>query len=368
MPKDHLKNILYISIPESLATEIGDFEVDPSILLPVETTGTPDDWNTKELTWEQIVAGMLKVLAYDQENENRPYYREFVLAVRPNLIDELTETAIMKARNRDFDVAEEIFLALRGLQPEEPKATLNLALLYEERADAYEQIGNEELRQHYLDRAFEAYSELLTADDLPVDTFFNAGHFFLKVQNFARAKELFERFMEQSEEEEKTEDARKIIEKLEGQNLLDTLFKEAYDYIRLGKEKEGIERAEQFLQEHPNVWNAWFLLGWAHRRLGDYGKGREAFLRALELEQKEPDLYNELAICEMELGMLDNARERLAKALRLEPDNTKIMSNMGILALKAGDTEEARGFFATVLDIAPEDEIAKRYLEQLQEG
>ena len=366
MAEDPLKNIIYISVPEELATEIGDFQVDPSVLLPVETSSGPEQWEAEELSWEQIISGMLKVLAYDPENQNIDYDRDFVRAVRPEVITELTETAIMKARNRDFDLAEGIFLALRGLTPEEPKTHLNLALLYEERADDYEKMGNENLKRHYLDRAFEMYSVLLQLEELPADTFFNAGHFFLKVQNFARAKELFERFVEESEEEEKVGEAQRILEKLEGQNLLDTLFKEAYDFIRLGEEQKGIERAERFLEEHPDVWNAWFLVGWAQRRLGNYQEGREAFLKALELEESEPDLYNELAICEMELGMLHESRRRLEKALRLEPENTKIMSNLGILALKEGKEEEAKGFFASVLDLAPDDEIAKKYLEHLE--
>ncbi|MFW6250933.1 MAG: tetratricopeptide repeat protein [Alkalispirochaetaceae bacterium] len=365
MTDDPLKNVIYISVPEELATEIGDFRVDPSILLPVETTAGPERWEAEELTWEEIISGMLKILAYDPENENVHYYREFVKAVRPEVVNELTETAILKARNRNFDLAEEIFLALRGLTPEEPKTHLNLALLFEERAEAYEKMGNEELKQRYLDRAFETYTLLLRSEELPADTFFNAGHFFLKVRNFARAKELFERFIEESDEQEKVGEARRILEKLEGQNLLDTLFKEAYDFIRLGEEEKGIERAKRFLEEHPGVWNAWFLLGWAHRRLRNYEQGREAFLKALELEESEPDLYNELAICEMELGMFAESRRRLEKALRLEPENTKIMSNLGILSLKEGKEEEAKGFFASVLDLAPEDEIARKYLEHL---
>lgn len=365
MAEDPLKSIVYISVPEELATDIGDFQVDPSVLLPVETSSGPEQWEAEELTWEQVIAGMLKVLAYDRENENLDYYRNFVKAVRPEVINELTETAILKARNRDFDLAEEIFRALIGLQPDEPKGLLNLALLYEERADAYDKVGNENLKQRYLDNAFELYSDLLAFDELPSDTFFNAGHFFLKVQNFARAKELFERFIEESEEEEKIEQAREVVKKLEGQNLLDNLFKEAYDFIRLGEEQKGIERAQRFLEEHPDVWNAWFLLGWAHRRLGNYQEGREAFLKALELEEREPDLYNELAICEMELGMLTESRRRLEKALRIEPENTKIMSNLGIVSLKEGNEEEAKGFFASVLDFAPDDEIAKKYLEHL---
>jgi Flp pilus assembly protein TadD len=111
--------------------------------------------------------------------------------------------------------------------------------------------------------------------------------------------------------------------------------------------------------------NAWFLLGWANRRLARYAEGRDAFMKALDLGSPHADLLNELAICLMELGELAESRKRLGEALALEPENTKVISNLGILSLKRGDREEALGFFRTVLEIEPEDRIALRYIEKL---
>ena len=113
------------------------------------------------------------------------------------------------------------------------------------------------------------------------------------------------------------------------------------------------------------MWNGWFLVGWGHRRLGRWAEGREAFLKALELGADEVDVLNELAICEMELGLLAESRGHLERALRKEPENVKIISNLGVVARKQGRNDEAAGFFRTVLDLEPDDALARDQLAEL---
>jgi tetratricopeptide (TPR) repeat protein len=335
-------------------------------MLPVEVQPDDNRWDPSDLSWEQIIAAMLKILAYNPSHENADYYRRFVLAARPDIIEELTETGVFKAKNKDFAVGEEIFKALQGLLPEDDRPKLNLALLYEQRAEAAESRGDDEDAGRYEDAALDTYHELLEQDEVLPETYLNAAHFYLKRRNYDRARANLEAYTEVGDDEEKISEARTIISEIDSQNLLDNLFKEAYDFIRMGKEEEGIEKAKKFLESHPEVWNAWFLLGWAYRRLERYEDARDAFLKAEEHGSDHPDTMNELAICYMELGQYDESRRRLEEALAKEPTNTKIMSNLGILALKQGNVEEAEGFFHSVLDLEPEDPIAREYIDRLQ--
>ncbi len=197
------------------------------------------------------------------------------------------------------------------------------------------------------------------------DGYFNAAYFHLKTRNFERARDLFEYYASLGEDEAKTAQAKEIAAKLGARGDADVLFKEAYDYIRMGKEEEGIACATSFAEKNPGVWNGWFLIGWGNRRLSRWGEAREAFLKALDLGSDEVDVLNELAICEMELGLLKESRSRLEAALRKEPENIKIISNLGIVARKLGEDQQAAGFFRTVLDIDPEDAVARAQLEEL---
>ncbi len=363
---DPLENIVYISIPSEAERTIGVFRLDPDIMLPVETSGPVESYDIGSLSWEQIISAMLKILAYRPEHEDVGYYREFILAVKPDLPGELSEAAILQARNQQFEQAEEIFLALHGLMPEETAPLLNLALLYEQRAQQAESRGQLEKQETYLEQAFAYYKSLLAGDEVAPEVDLNAGFFFLQRHNFQRAREHLQRYVDAAPEDgERLEEARKTIAELDAQNLLAELFQQAYDAVQLGREHEAVEKMQRFLERSPEVWRAWFLLGWAHRRLQQYQEAKAAFLRALELGPQKADTLNELAICHMELGEFEAGEKHLRNALQLEHDNTKIISNMGVLALKRGNLDEASRYFETVLTIEPGDPIARRYLRDI---
>jgi Flp pilus assembly protein TadD len=313
-----------------------------------------------------MVAGMLRLLAWQPEHDHADYYRRFVNAVRPSILPELSEAGIVKARNKDWEIAEEIFRALSGLYPDAPEPLIDLAVMYEDRAEAYVAAEKEALAEEMDDRAFEAYKRLLAMEPPFPPAYFNAAFFFLRRRNFERAKSLFETYAKIGEDEAHVAQAKEIAQKLGEQGYLDELFKEAYDLIRLGHEDEGLAKARAFVEKNPRIWNAWFLVGWACRRLSKWEEGREAFEKALELGAEGTDSLNELALCLIELGRLDEARVRLERALRLEPENVKIITNLGVLAMKRGRDSEAEGFFRTALEIEPEDAAAASWLSRLE--
>ena len=139
-------------------------------------------------------------------------------------------------------------------------------------------------------------------------------------------------------------------------------FREACACVKGGKPEDALPRIREFLEKNPGSWNAWFLLGWALRKLGRWEDGAAAFRQAKEKGGANSDTHNELAICLMESGDLKAARKELEAALRYDPENVKIISNLGVVSLKAGDTEEAMGFFRTVLDLEPEDPVASEVI------
>jgi Flp pilus assembly protein TadD len=360
-----LANVAFVSIAQTSQRQIGDFVLDPNILLPVELPPGAPALSPGELTWEAIVAGTLKVLAWDQTNVNTNYYRRFVLAVKPDIKTEFTHAGILKARNGESEVAIEIFRALEGLYPDDAVTRLNLALAYEERGRQLEKLERAEEAEELQGLAFDAYKAALAADPAEPTIHYNLAYFYLHQRSFEKAREHLQYYAKSGTDEKRVTEARRLIREIEKQGLMDGLYQRAFDAIRMGKEEEGITVIKEFLSSRPTVANAWFLLGWAYRRLHRYEEGRDSFLKALELGAPHADLLNELAICLMELGELLESKKRLAEALALEPENTKVISNLGIVALKSGDPGEALRFFRTVLEYEPEDRIAARYIEEL---
>lgn len=374
-----LESIYFITIPENFIQSEDVFKIDTSIKLPVQkkVNEAPGNFNPSEITTEQILAGILTVLAYDKKNENLDYYRSIILKVKPNIKKELCEAAILKTKNEDFDLAEEIFLALKGLDPEDVAITLNMALFLDQRADSFRNAGLIEEADAYDSDALGYYTDAMEADPPLADAFFNAGFFYMKQHKYRDAKDAFETYIaltcDLSDEDlgesgvYKKERAQEIVNNITNQNIDDEAFMRAYDLISKGEEEKGIEQIRKFLVNNSKVWNAWFMLGWGLRRLQRFSDAKLAFEEALKCGGNEnPDTYNELSLCYIQEKNFDEAKKCLLKAFEMDSENTKIISNLGFLALAQGDKQQARNYFTAVLEFDPKDKIAANELLKLE--
>lgn len=362
-----LENINYISLPDDIERTIGNFEIDTSIPLPVELPKGSEQL-LKSLSWEMIVAAMLKLFAYQPEHPHIDYFRRFIEEIQPNIVADMTQTGIFKARNQEFELAEEIFRSLVNFAPDQESTFVNLALVFEEKAKQHRERKEPAAEEECLNLAFEAYKQGSSFHPEAPDLHFSAGHFFLQQGNIPKAKQHFTIFLTHAaESSEKTEQIRQVLQEIDTKRQDDLLFNEAFDFIKMGQEERGIERIRYFIERNPDVWNAWFLLGWGLRKTGKYDEAKAAFEKSLELNAVHPDTLNELAICNLELEEYSEAKQHLEKALKIEPENSKIISNLGILALKQGDPQLARRFFLTVLEIDPNDPLAPQYIDKIDE-
>ena len=370
-PTDPLESVYFIELPEDFHFTQKAMPIDPTLPLPVQKKekDDPGTFNMKELTEEQILAGLLTVMAYDSDNKNILYYRSILGKARPNLKKELTEAAILKTKNQDYDLAEEIYASLRGFDPEDIATILNTALFFDQRADLYRPSGLYDDADAYDADALFYYRQAMDSEPAVPDAFFNAGFYYLKKHNFKEAKSCFETYLaltcEMTDDEMgenglyKKNRAQELLNEISNRNMEDDHFKAAYDFINKGEVEKGLDEIRVFLEKNPAVWNAWFMLGWGLRQQKRYEDAKKAFEKTLTLEGgKRADTYNELAICFMEEQNLPKAKEALQTALSIEPENTKIISNLGYLALKEGKPSDAAAYFQTVLEYDPNDKLA----------
>lgn len=376
-PTNPLESVYFISLPENFDLNSATFQIDKTIPLPVQKKDTEETLKLEDITQEQILAGILTILAYDKHNKNLDYYRSIIKQVRPDIKKEMTEAAIMKAKNEDWDIAEELFMVLKGLDPEDSITTLNTALFFDQRAESYRQAELNEDADAYDNDALLHYKEAMNAEPAIPDAFFNAGFFYLKQHSFREAKDCFETYLAltcDSNDEElgengiyKKERAQEILNHINNDNMDDEAFKRAYKLISSGQEEKGLEEIRTFIQKNPNVWNAWFLLGWGLRRIGRWADAEQAFNQSLSCGgENNCDTYNELAICLMEQGKTKEAKKSLQKALSINPENVKIISNLGYLSLKEENIDDARKYFTIVLEYSPNDKIALSELAKLE--
>jgi len=363
--QDPLEKLLWIDLPSDIDTDLGNFTLNPEIPLPVE----PDESgeiDIAEVTWEKIIAASLLVLANSPSHEHAGYYRQFLSALRPGLTGELTEAYLERMNEADWDIAEDIILALRGLEPESLEPRYAMAGLYDKRAIQERKSGNPQTAESYEGVAEAAYNELLSEDAAPKKAWYDAGLFRYKKGDFLRAAETLEAFLLNAEDGPERTEAERLVRFCRYEGQADTLYREAYAALTAGQITEGEKMARKFRDQRPDSWSGWFLLGWALRLSEEWQEAREALEGARERGCSESDLFNEMAICTRALRDFDAASAALEEALKRDPENIKILSNMAIVNLEKGDKEEAVRWLQTALTMEPSDPICRQLLDNIK--
>lgn len=359
-----LQDLVFIRLPSSMERDLGDFHIDPSIEIPVQLPAGKDSLESTEISIELLVAGMLKIIAFDPEHKNFPYYRDFVLAVQADAPEELNLAAISQEQKENYDFAEELFLTVNHLAPQ--SATfINLATFYSKRASLDTSKGTS--YDFYQQKAMETLKEGVTLfeDDAPLLN--ELGFFHLYQGNVEIAKEYLDRFLEVAEDDEKREHVQKIMGDINNKLNNDKLLMQAYDQIQMSKEEEALINLEDYLKESPKVWNAWFLKGWALRRLQKFADAEKAFLACISLGESSSDIYNELAICALETGKKDLAKNYLNTAVDLDEKNITLLSNLAYLHLQDEEWDEAREFLELARNIDEKDPVIVRLMNDYEQ-
>jgi tetratricopeptide (TPR) repeat protein len=89
------------------------------------------------------------------------------------------------------------------------------------------------------------------------------------------------------------------------------------------------EQAKALIEQYPEAYTVWNILGVANMGLGKMFEASAAFQRVTTLNPNDPDGYNNLGVTLLELGELDEAIQAYQKAISLKPDFAAAYNNMG---------------------------------------
>ena len=367
MEKDKLRSIKYVRVPQGLRLETDSFTINPDIMLPVQLAPGSTRLREEDITEESILAGMLSVIAYDEANPDFQYYREFVRAADPTIAERLNEAAIAKEQQKDYQFAEELFLAVYHLLPQSASC-INLATLYSYMAVDARDKKKDDDEDEYLSRARHTLLDGLRRFGEDERILAEISSFEAYMGNLEEAKEYLERYMAVAEEGEKKQEMKKLLSRISFQLENDEDIKAAYDFMMLGEPEKTIEITNGFVEKNPKVWNGYFLRAWALRKTGRYEDAKKDLLKCIELGEASSDIYNELSICELEGGDRMLAKTYLETAADLDPENLTVVSNLSYLYLSDKEYDEAREYLEKARFLSGDDRIVKELIEEYEKA
>lgn len=367
MKEEKLRQIRYISVPKSLNTKLGEFTIDPQKKLPVQLPDGKSDIDEKDYTVENIISGMLTIVAYDEAHPDFQYYKAFINAIEPDLPAKLNSAAIAKEQQKDYDFAEELFLAVYHLLPQSASC-INLATLYSYMAVNARDNKNDEEEDNYLLLAKRTLLDGLKRFGENENILSELASFEAYMGNLEEAKEYIERYLAVAEEGERKQELKKVLKEISFQLENDNEIKEAYDFIMLGMPDKAISIIDKFISSNKKVWNGYFLKGWALRVAKQYKEAKEALLECIKLGESNSEIYNELSLCELEEGNRELAKTYLESAADLDPESLNILSNLAYLYLDDKDYDKAREYLEKARYLSGDDDIIKQLIDKYQEA
>ena len=110
------------------------------------------------------------------------------------------------------------------------------------------------------------------------------------------------------------------------------------------------------------------LLGDAHQRLGEKEDAKDAFRKAINLDESYAEAYLNLGLLLADDGQNEEAERVLRKATYLRPNSHEAHGRLGILLQGLGRHSEAEAELRRAIEIDPTDAIARSHLDALSSG
>lgn len=352
-----LEQVFFISMEGRSDFLIENFQVREDVPLPV--LASSENLSKEDITPDNIILGMFRVIRDNENEENIDYYRDFIYTVKPDIDAQLTNAALEAENNGDYAEAIDIYTGLLRLNSDSPEHLLNIAVCYNEYSLYLFDKGKEELALQMEELAFK-YFKLL--DDLPEKNdriYYYLGRFYLSKENYEKSIDYFKEFISLTDDDERKKEVLDALKMIQSLGVLNEDYRYAQELAEADKDEAALESVDKFLEKYPSNWNGYHLKGFILRKLERYEDAVVNFQKALNFNGNEVDLYNELGLCYMNLGNYNKSELYFAKALRFNSDDISIYYNLAILSYHKKNMSEALKYCEIINEFNPNDLKAK---------
>lgn len=334
--KKELKDIRFITLPED--RKMGDTVISASIPLPVQFT---EGQKAEDITFNSIVAGLIKVVAYERENKNFEYYRNLLLELQPEVVKELSVAAISKSNKKDYEFATELMLAVKNLS-DAPESYVNLAVLYAQMTVDLHKKNDNVQADMYDDKILEVLLQCINKHPKYAPAYSEISAFHMRHGNVEDARDYLSKYVDLEEDLKKKAEAKNTLEGMNKMLSSKDQIMYAYDKMMMGCADEAVDCMNKYIASNDSSWEAFFIRGWAKRTLEDFHGAQIDLLESLRIDGKNAEVYNELSICARESGNVELAKSYLQIAVDLDGNDTVYLTNLAFLHLSDDQFEEAR--------------------------
>jgi predicted TPR repeat methyltransferase len=318
------------------------------------------------------------------------------------IVLKILKETVEKHQAGQLDEAEDGYLKILGLEPDNREALFNysfllrsterqvqalpwlekLAVLEPENSEVLFSLGVLLHQNDKLSEALVFYEKTLKLCPGHLEVLENLGIIFKAQQNYKRAEFYFQQLLELAPDTPQFFSTLGVLYVEQGrfdkassvfENLLsltpddpEVHYNLGVIYSSLGFLEKAVISYQQAIELAPGYITAFFNLAIIKKQQGQFSEAISIFQHALTLDPDDPEIYYNLAIALTEAGKPEEAVRNYYQAIKVNPDYPEAWGNLGFLLVLKGRTDEAIDAFTRVVELADDHLSAKHMLAALK--
>ncbi|MBC8589295.1 hypothetical protein [Paratissierella segnis] len=364
--KENHKNITFLELKDSALVKIKNFTINKDLPLPIITDNLIEEIYQgnleNEINLSQIIDGIIYLLGVDSDFPNLDRYVEILNSYNPNINAYIYNVAIKKISEGDIEFGGIFLRALIYLDSKNLNVRFNYALVLEEMGRKYIE-SNDEKGEEFLTASTNELESIVEMDEKYSLAYYKLGFHHKYFEQYIKAKLTWNKFLTVDKDENRLQEIREEIDLIDD----NVKFETGLTYLTYNEFGKALDSFLKLLPRYGDEWNVLYLLAMCYKGLSESDKAIEYLHKAIEINDEEPDLYNELGIINFLDGKIIEAIGIFNEGIEKTDHDYKLYFNRGLGYIQLGEYNLALKDVKMAYELNPKDENVVNQLKELED-
>jgi tetratricopeptide (TPR) repeat protein len=364
--KEKTDNLTFIELQDDSFVDLKGYIIRADIPLPILTKelieGIKGGVFEEEIRISDFVEGIIYTIGTD---DNFPYlkeYKEILYAYYDKIEDYIFFTGVRDLQEDRFDDGCIKLRALLALDPNNVDAIFNYGLGIEGLARKFIDLDDEK-GNDFLDFSTSLFESILDIDKEYALSYYKLGYHYLYLEQYLKASLTWKKFISKSKDEVLVQEIRNEIDRIDD----DVVFETGITYLAYNDYEKALNFFLKLMPKYEDNWNLNFSIAKSYLGLQQDDLAIEYLIKAIELRDDDPDLFNELGIIYYNKGDVIKAIDIFTKGIDSCPKDYKLFYNRGVSYILVEKYKEALKDINIAFELEPSESIKaqKEWLEAI---
>ena len=364
--KEKTDNLTFIELQDDSFVDLKGYIIRADIPLPILTKelieGIKGGVFEEEIRISDFVEGIIYTIGTD---DNFPYlkeYKEILYAYDDKIEDYIFFTGVRDLQEDRFDDGCIKLRALLALDPNNVDAIFNYGLGIEGLARKFIDLDDEK-GNDFLDFSTSLFESILDIDKEYALSYYKLGYHYLYLEQYLKASLTWKKFISKSKDEVLVQEIRNEIDRIDD----DVVFETGITYLAYNDYEKALNFFLKLMPKYEDNWNLNFSIAKSYLGLQQDDLAIEYLIKAIELRDDDPDLFNELGIIYYNKGDVIKAIDIFTEGIDSCPKDYKLFYNRGVSYILVEKYKEALKDINIAFELEPSESIKaqKEWLEAI---